>query len=60
MVNGNTYGPKIQANLASAAANPALQQQGGFGTPTIVANGALVNWQDPNWLNAIVAKGQPG
>jgi protein-disulfide isomerase len=57
VVNGNTYGPKIQANLAAAAANPRLQQQGGFGTPTLVADGALINWQDPNWLDALVAKG---
>jgi protein-disulfide isomerase len=56
VVNGNTYGPKIQANLTAAEANPALQQQGGFGTPTIVANGALLNWQDPNWLNALLVK----
>jgi protein-disulfide isomerase len=55
VVNGNTYGAKIQANLTAAEANPALQQQGGFGTPTIVANGTLVNWQDPNWLTAVLA-----
>lgn len=57
VVNGNTYSAKIQANLTAAEANPALQQQGGFGTPTVVANGTLVNWQDPNWLNALIALG---
>jgi protein-disulfide isomerase len=57
VVNGNTYGAKIQANLTAAEADPALQQQGGFGTPTVVANGTLVNWQDPNWLTALVAAG---
>ncbi len=57
VVNGNTYGAKIAANLTAAEANPALQQQGGFGTPTVVANGTLVNWQDPNWLNALLAAG---
>jgi protein-disulfide isomerase len=54
-VDADTYGAKIQTNLTAAEANPALQQQGGFGTPTVVANGALVNWQDPNWLNALLA-----
>jgi protein-disulfide isomerase len=60
VVSGNTYGAKIQANLTAAEANPALQQpQGGFGTPTIVANGAMVDWQsNPNWLSALVPAGQ--
>ena len=57
VVTGNIYGAKIQADLAAAEANPALQQQGGFGTPTVVANGTLVNWQDPNWLTALVGAG---
>ena len=55
VVNANTYGAKIQANLTAAEANPALQTPDGFGTPTIVANGTLVTWQDPNWLNALLA-----
>jgi protein-disulfide isomerase len=59
VVSGNTYGAKIQANLTAAEADPALQQQGGFGTPTIVAKGALVDWQsNPNWLSALVPGGQ--
>jgi protein-disulfide isomerase len=57
VVDGNTYGAKIQANLTAAETDPALRQQGGFGTPTIVANGTLIDWQDPNWLAALVAKG---
>ncbi|GAA1319680.1 DsbA family protein [Pseudonocardia xinjiangensis] len=55
VVNGNTYGAKIQSNLTAAEADPALQQQGAFGTPTVVANGKVVNWQqDPNWLSSVV------
>ena len=50
VVDGDSYAAKIQANLAAAEADPALQQQGGFGTPTVVANGTVVNWQDPDWL----------
>jgi protein-disulfide isomerase len=58
VVTGDTYGARIQSNLSAAEADPALQQQGGFGTPTIVANGAIIDWQkNPNWLGSLVPAG---
>jgi hypothetical protein len=57
VVTGHTYDAKIQANLTAAEADPALQQQGSFGTPTIVANGKIIDWQDPNWLTSLVSTG---
>ena len=62
VVTGGTFNAQIQANLTAAENNPALQQQSGsgsgFGTPTIVADGKLVDWQgDPAWLSKLVPGG---
>jgi protein-disulfide isomerase len=55
LVNSKAYEGQINTNLNNAEKDPALQQQSsegsGFGTPTVVANGKVVNWQaDPTWL----------
>ena len=58
LVNNKTYDSQIQQNLTAAANNQALWQssaQGqGFGTPTIVANGKVVTWQQSGWLDTLV------
>lgn len=62
MVNNRTYDNQINTNLAGAEADPALQQQtssgSGFGTPTVLANGTTVNWQNPAWLDDLVKNTQ--
>lgn len=62
VVNNKTYHNQINTNLNRAEADPALQQQSsggsGFGTPTVLANGKTVNWEDPNWLNNLVRTSQ--
>jgi protein-disulfide isomerase len=64
LVNGKTYNKQIQANLTAAENNKAIFQtssQGtSFGTPTIVANNKVINWQaDPGWLNNLVKNAYP-
>jgi protein-disulfide isomerase len=59
VVNGKTYNKQINDNLTAAENNPALAQQSsdgtGFGTPTIVIGGKVVNWQsDGTWLSDAV------
>jgi protein-disulfide isomerase len=65
IVNNKTYDNQINANLNAAETNQALVQTNsdgskGFGTPTIVANGAVVNWQtNPTWLATLVKASYP-
>lgn len=65
LVNDKVYDRQIQANLDAASKNPALFQTSsdgsrGFGTPTIVANGKVVNWQaDTTWLSDLVKAAYP-
>jgi protein-disulfide isomerase len=65
IVNNKTYYKQIQKNLDTAGADQALFQVGsdgskGFGTPTIVANGQVVNWQsDTSWLSNLVKTNYP-
>lgn len=56
LVDSQNYDQQIQANLAAATNDPSLQQpSGGFGTPSVVAGGKLVDWSaDPNWLDEMV------
>jgi protein-disulfide isomerase len=60
VVNNKTYNSQINTNLRRAEADPALQQQtsggSGFGTPTVLANGKTVNWQDPSWLDTLASQ----
>jgi protein-disulfide isomerase len=62
VVNDRTYNNQITTNLNRAEADPALQQRtssgSGFGTPTVLANGKTVNWQDPSWLDNLVRSNQ--
>lgn len=52
MVRRRPYSQLISANLAAAERDPSLGQPGGggFGTPTVVVNGKVVDWTQPNWL----------
>lgn len=60
LVNNKTYEKQIQTNLDSAQANQALWQTDssgnkGFGTPTIVADQKVINWQaNIQWLRDLV------
>jgi protein-disulfide isomerase len=65
LVNGKTYNNQVQTNLNNAEKNQALFQTSsdgtkGFGTPTIVANNATIDWQnDTSWLTDLVKKAYP-
>lgn len=58
-VNAGTYDSQINTAFDQASNDPNLQQemQGGkgFGTPTVVFGGQIVNWQDPSWLQQALA-----
>ena len=41
------------AETTKAIADPSLQTGGQFGTPTVVANGAMVDLNNTDWLKAI-------
>ncbi|WP_329051542.1 DsbA family protein [Amycolatopsis sp. NBC_01488] len=54
-INAGTYDQQITAAFQQIENDPKLAQdfgngQSGFGTPTVTANGTIVNWQDPGWL----------
>ncbi|HEX5406918.1 MAG TPA: thioredoxin domain-containing protein [Pseudonocardiaceae bacterium] len=65
LVTAKTYEKQIQTNLSLAGNDQALWQTNsdgsrGFGTPTIVANGSLINWQsDTAWLSHLVHAAYP-
>jgi protein-disulfide isomerase len=64
LVNGKTYDKQIQANLNAAENDKAIFQtssQGtSFGTPTIVVNHKVINWQaDTGWLTSLVKNAYP-
>jgi protein-disulfide isomerase len=65
LINDKTYYKQIQANLDSAGNDKSLFQTSsdgstGFGTPTIVANGKVINWQnDATWLSDLVKSVYP-
>ncbi|MBN9099743.1 MULTISPECIES: thioredoxin domain-containing protein [unclassified Pseudonocardia] len=55
-VNGGTNTAAVTAETKKAIADPALQTNGQFGTPTLAINGKKVDLNDSNWLkNAITA-----
>lgn len=63
VVDNKTYDKQINANLTAAENDQALFQQSsegtGFGTPTIVANNKVINWQsDATWLSDLVKASQ--
>jgi protein-disulfide isomerase len=54
-INAGTYDQQVNTAFQQIENDPKLAQdfgngQSGFGTPTVTANGAIVNWQDPGWL----------
>jgi protein-disulfide isomerase len=49
-VAANSNAAAITAATNDASANPALQQDGGFGTPTIAVNGQKVDISNSDWL----------
>lgn len=52
-VTGAKNASAVTAETKKAVADPALQTGGVFGTPTVVANGAIVDLNNSNWLKAI-------
>jgi protein-disulfide isomerase len=65
MIKNKTYDRMIQANLDAAEKNQALFQTSsdgtrGFGTPTIVVDRKVINWQaDTTWLSDAVKGAYP-
>jgi protein-disulfide isomerase len=64
VVNGRTYDKQVQTNLTNAENDQALWQTNsdgskGFGTPTIVYDGAPVDWQSTTWLTDLVNTAYP-
>lgn len=65
IVNNKTYDKQINTNLNAAEQNQSLFQTNtdgskGFGTPTVVVNGTVVNWQaTTTWLSDAVKSTYP-
>ena len=53
-VTGAKNAAAVTAETNKAIADPALQTNGQFGTPTVVANGAMVDLNNTGWLKAII------
>jgi protein-disulfide isomerase len=54
-VTGNGNAAAIASATNTAVANPALQSNGRFGTPTVIVNGSKVDLNDTNWLTEAIA-----
>ncbi len=59
-VTAGTYDDQVNAAFQQIGNDPALQQdfgngEKGFGTPTVVAKGQVVNWQQSSWLDQALA-----
>ena len=64
LINDGTYKAQINKNMEAASNDQALFQTDssgakGFGTPTIVYNGAPVNYQTAGWLETIINNAKP-
>ncbi|HEX3649656.1 MAG TPA: thioredoxin domain-containing protein [Pseudonocardiaceae bacterium] len=65
LIANRTYYHQIQTNLDDASKDKALFQQAGggqptFGTPTVVVDGKVVNWQaNTSWLSDAVKAAYP-
>jgi protein-disulfide isomerase len=60
LVKNKAYDNQIQQNLTTAEKDPALVQDNGdgtkgFGTPTVVVGGKVVDLSDSNWLDKAVS-----
>jgi protein-disulfide isomerase len=53
-VTGAKNAAAVTAETNKAIADPSLQTGGLFGTPTVVANGAMVDLNNTGWLKAII------
>jgi protein-disulfide isomerase len=56
-VKGAKNAAAVTAETQKTVADPALQTNGVFGTPTVIANGTQVNLNNTNWLKDILAAG---
>ena len=54
-VSGNANAPAITAATQAAVSNPALQSDGGFGTPTVAVGGRKIDVSDSDWLSKVLA-----
>jgi protein-disulfide isomerase len=57
-VNGATNAAAVTAETNSSAANPALQTDGQFGTPTVAVGGTKIDLNNTNWLKDAIAAGR--
>ncbi|PRX43609.1 protein-disulfide isomerase [Prauserella shujinwangii] len=60
-VREGRFDDELTAEMERVAQDPALQQdfgngQRGFGTPTVVADGRIVDFSDPQWLDKLVSE----
>ncbi|GLZ30821.1 hypothetical protein Lesp02_30100 [Lentzea sp. NBRC 105346] len=54
-VTGSTYNKILDDEMARVGKEPSLSRNGSFrGTPTVVADGKVVDWQNSNWLADIL------
>jgi protein-disulfide isomerase len=56
-VKGAKNAAAVTTETQKTVADPALQTNGVFGTPTVIANGTQVNLNNTNWLKDILAAG---
>lgn len=56
-VNGGTNAAAVTAETRKAIADPALQTNGQFGTPTLAVKGTKVDINDTDWLKNAIAAG---
>ena len=56
-MEGNGNAAAITAATAAASANPELQTDGQFGTPTIAVGGRKIDVSDSDWLQTVLAAG---
>jgi protein-disulfide isomerase len=54
-VAGNANAPAISAASEAAVANPALQTEGQFGTPTVAVGGRKIDVSGSDWLQTVLA-----
>jgi hypothetical protein len=57
-VNGASNAAAITAETEASAANPALQTNGQFGTPTVAVSGTKIDLNNTNWLEDAIAAGR--
>jgi protein-disulfide isomerase len=54
-VQNGTYNKQLDDEMTRVSNEPSLQRDGAFrGTPTVVANGQAIDWQNSNWLTDLL------